>query len=268
LARHLGSLQAVPITVNGRRLYLDLRDGLSHLLLAGSPWGIVPWEIDEQLIMRRLVRPGDVAFDVGAHVGLHMTLLSELVTPRGCVHAFEPNPAKIPTLRLTAEACGNTIVHACGVSNADREATLFVPIDQSMASLRDWTSGSVGAVREVPCDLKRIDSLVDSGALPRPDFIKCDVEGAELEVFLGAARTLDEQAPIILYEANLPSAAAFGSTVWDATDWLRELPRAEYKVFLVQPGARLVPLERFYEGCNYYNLVAVPRARLPEHMCR
>jgi len=265
LARHLRSLQAVPITINGRRLFVDLRDGLSHALLAGSPWPTVPWEKDEQLIMRRLVRPGDVVFDVGAHIGVHMVLLSELATPRGCVHAFEPNPAKIPTLRRTAGVCHNTTVHAFGLSHSERQATLFVPVDESMASLRDWTSGRVGAVREVPCNLQRIDSLVASGVLPRPDFIKCNVEGAELEVFLGAARTLDHpRAPIILYEACLPAAAAFGSTVWDATDWLKALPHAEYQVYLVQPGARLVPLERSNEGCNYSNLVAVPRNRFRE----
>src|SRR5207244_9981399 len=72
LAQRIPALQAVPITINGdQRLYVDLRDGLSHPLLAGSPWESVPWEVDEQAVMRRLVRPGDVIFDIGAHIGLH-----------------------------------------------------------------------------------------------------------------------------------------------------------------------------------------------------
>jgi FkbM family methyltransferase len=265
LARHLRSLQAVPITIDGRRLFVDLRDGLSHALLARSPWTRVSWEVDEQLIMRRLVRPGDVVFDVGAHIGFHTALLSEIATPRGCVHAFEPNPAKIPALRLTAEVCGNAIVHPFGLSRSETQATLFVPVDESKASLRDWTSGSIGAVRPAPCELKSMDSLVASGALPRPDFIKCDVEGAELDVFLGAAQTLDQpRAPIILYEACLPSAAAFGYTISAATDWLRALPHAEYRVSLVQPGGRLEPFERFSEASYFHNLVAIPRERCAE----
>jgi len=83
----------VPITINGQQqINVDLRDGLSHELLAGSPWESVPWEIDEQKVMRRLVLPGDVVLDVGAYIGLHTVLLSALTTPTGFVHAFEANP--------------------------------------------------------------------------------------------------------------------------------------------------------------------------------
>jgi Methyltransferase FkbM domain len=35
-----------------------------------------------------------------------------------------------------------------------------------------------------------------------PDFIKCDVEGAEVEVFRGAAKLLNERRPIILCEMH------------------------------------------------------------------
>src|SRR6476469_11240640 len=89
LAKRFKTLQGVPIEINGQRLWIDLRDGLSHLLLAGSPWPGVPWEVNEQLVMRRLVRPGDVVLDVGAHIGLHTVLLSALAGPHGAVHAFE-----------------------------------------------------------------------------------------------------------------------------------------------------------------------------------
>jgi hypothetical protein len=35
-----------------------------------------------------------------------------------------------------------------------------------------------------------------------PDFIKCDVEGAEVEVFRGAQRVLAEKRPLILCEMH------------------------------------------------------------------
>ncbi len=263
LARHLRSLQAVPITVNRtQRLFVDLRDGLSHDLLAGSPWENVPWEPDEQIVMRRLVRPNDVIFDVGAHIGLHMVLLSELAGPGGVVHAFEANPAKLGALEATAREWPNTVIHAVALSDRDARDTLFVPEDQTMASLRNWTEGRVGAVKPAECQLKPVDALVAAGTLPQPDFIKCDVEGAELQVFSGAARTLDrEDAPVILYEANGRSANAFGLPISAATDFLRALRIPGYFFFHVQEGGRLVPIDRFTPDIDHYNLVAVPRAR-------
>ena len=263
LARHLPALQAVPITIDGQHhVFVDLRDGLSHELLAGSPWSTVPWEGDEQCVMRQLVREGDVVFDVGAHIGMHTVLLSELAGACGIVHAFEANPSKVASLRLTAGQVQNVVVHAIGLSDREARAMLFVPEDESMASLRDWTEGRVGAIRKTACALRSIDALIAERLVAPPDFIKCDVEGGERQVFAGAAQTLDrESAPIILYEANLRSAAAFGDAISAATDLLVGLRAPAYSIFHVQPDGRLVPLDRFTADCDHYNLVAVPRAR-------
>src|SRR5438552_3659495 len=71
------SLQKVPLALpGGRILYLDLRIGSTHGFLIGSAW-----EVAEQEVMRHIVLPGDIAFDVGAHLGAHTVLLSQLVGP-------------------------------------------------------------------------------------------------------------------------------------------------------------------------------------------
>ena len=263
LAHRIKALQAVPITVNGgQRIYVDLRDGLSHALLAGSPWESIPWEIDEQTVMRRLVRPGDVVLDIGAHIGLHTALLASLTAPTGAVHAFEANPGKLEALSLTARRLPATTVHPFGLSDRAGRATLFVPNDQSMSSLSDWTEGRAGVVREVPCELKRLDDLVAAFVVPLPDFIKCDVEGGEVRVFMGAAHTLDRpDAPIILYEANARSARAAGCTLSTATDFLKRLPGPNYMIFHVL-GGQLIPIEAFPADCDHYNLLAVPAASM------
>lgn len=123
LARRFPSLQAVPVTVNGHQtIWVDLRDALSHALVAGSPWPGVPWEADEQLVMRRLVRPGDIVFDIGAHIGLHTVLLAELAGPAGDVHAFEPNDAKIDTLAKTIARLPNAALHPIALGDSPGRA--------------------------------------------------------------------------------------------------------------------------------------------------
>jgi FkbM family methyltransferase len=264
LAQRLRSLQAVPIVINGNQtVYIDLRDHLNHLLLAGSPWSTPLTEPDEQLVMGEVLRPGDVIFDIGAHMGLHTVFLSAVAGRNGVVHAFEANPERMPTLTMTVGQLSNTILHPYGLADREQVACLFVPEDQSMASLRDWTTGHVGRVRQTSCTLRVLDDVVREGSVPVPDFVKCDVEGAELLVFRGARNTLDRpDAPIILYEANKFSAAAFGQPVSAGTDFLRGLISAAYSIFHVQPRGTLHLHETFRDDFDLYNLMAVPRSRV------
>ena len=49
LARWMRTLQAVPVVINANQtMFVDLRNGLAHMLLEGSPWEGVPWEAKEQ----------------------------------------------------------------------------------------------------------------------------------------------------------------------------------------------------------------------------
>ena len=262
LAQRLRSLQAVPIEIGDLPpVYMDLRLGDSRLWLKGSPWESSPREVGEQAAMRKVVRAGDVVFDIGANVGLHTVLLSSIAGPEGRVFAFEPNEELLPALRLTVGGLGNTKLFSYALSNESSTAELFVPLDHSMASLSDWTRGRVeDEARKMTCELRRMDDLVESGAVPRPDFIKCDVEGAELTVFRGGARTLDcEDAPVILFEANVHTTRGFGLPLSAAKDFLASLRRARYYFLEVGESGELSAVEEL--NPVHSNLLAVPRAK-------
>lgn len=265
LARRLRSLQRVPIQIGSTVVYVDLRDDDSHQLLRGTPWRAVPWEGDEQAVMRSIVRPGDVAFDIGAHIGLHTALLAALVGPSGVVHAFEPNPHRHDTLGETIRELTNTTLHTFALGSAERTATLFVPTkDESMSSLADWTEGRVGDITELTCAVRTLDGLVSEGKLPRPDFIKCDVEGAELQVFQGARNMLDrDDAPILMYEANRWTAQGFGQAVSASTEWLAALPHPSFRFFHVQPRGTLVEVPpSLHTRDDAFNIVASAPSRI------
>jgi FkbM family methyltransferase len=263
LARYISLLHALPIAVpDGQYLYLDLRDGLSHRLLGGAPWAEAPWEPSEQEIMRRIVRPGDVVFDIGAHIGLHMVLLSGLTGEAGAVHAFEMNPSRLPSLRETVRHLPNVTLHEVGLADRMDRRTLYVPEDQSMASLADWTRGRVGPVTAVTADVQTLDAVINSGCAPLADFVKCDIEGGEMAVFKGGAALFDrEEAPVILYEADARSTVAFGLDVTAATRVLRGFARAAYSFFWVHEDAMLQPIDLPGGPCENFSLVAVPAAR-------
>ncbi len=132
-----------------------------------------------------------------------------------------------------------------------------------MGSLADWTSGrdDVGQTHTINCEVRRIDDLVDSGAIPQPDLIKCDVEGAELMVFQGACKALTRvDAPIIMFEANVYNARGFGLTVEDAKDYLASLTLPRFNFFEIQEGGGLMQIERHHP--DHSNILAVPRSKL------
>jgi len=260
LARRLRAFQAVPVHIKDHPyVYLDLRFGYAHQLLWDSPYDAPPREPDEQSVMRRVVRAGDVAYDIGVHFGFHAALLSQLVGERGRVCAFEPNDQLFPSLTRTLAELPNATLYKHALSDEERDATLFVPEDVSMASLADWT-GEQGSTRQLKCRMRRLDDLVERGEAPAPDFVKCDVEGAELSVFRGARRTLSrEDAPVVLFEVNERAARGFGQEKSAALDFLAGLGAPRYEFFEVREGGRLEAVERV--EADFANVLAVPRTR-------
>ncbi|HEX8845382.1 MAG TPA: FkbM family methyltransferase [Pyrinomonadaceae bacterium] len=269
LARKVKSLQQVPIAIPGwSPVYIDLRLGLAHLMLRDAPYSGLWRELDEVSIMRRFVLSGEVAFDIGANMGLHTVLLSHLVGTGGRLFAFEPNPEQLTALGRTVKELGNAELHPVALSDRNSESELFVPPDDSMASLANWIPWSAnkddGEPHTVSCHERRLDDLIAEGVLPQPDFIKCDVEGAELLVFRGGRTALDRaDAPLILFEVNKNAARGFGFGVSDAKDFLAGLDSPRYRFFEVQKGGSLSALSGTVH--DFANLLAVPESKIDRY---
>jgi len=266
LARYAKSLQNVPIQIgDGPAIYVDLRMLNSHFWLIGTPFDHSPLELDEQTVMRRFVRLGDTVFDIGANFGLHTALLAQLTGPGGLVFAFEPNPELLAGLALIVERLGNVTLRSYALSDEDTKAVFFIPSDRTMSSLADWTSlermpqqreqAVVGETSTITVQQQRIDDLVSKGDLPVPNFIKCDVEGAELVVFRGAEKILDRKdAPVLLFEQSSEAMTALCCQPDDVTTFLTGL-RADYQI--TELGQRS-------EDTFCVNVLAVPASRAQE----
>jgi FkbM family methyltransferase len=133
----------------------------------------------------RLVKPGDLCFDVGANIGQKAEPLLSLGAR---VLAVEPQPAC--AAELAARCGGYRDFHpvAKAVGRAPGRATMFISDTAVFSSMnRGWTSFKQGdRVREIEVEVVTFDQLIDTYGCP--DFCKIDVEGYELEVLGGLSR--------------------------------------------------------------------------------
>jgi FkbM family methyltransferase len=184
----------------GVRLWLDLSDHTIGLnILRGR------YERDEIRFVRDLLRPGDTAVDVGAHIGFFTMQMAATVGPDGCIHAFEPLDSNADLLERSIAENGfrsRVRFQRAAVGAEAGIATLTFPVETLNSGgaylLPDGGAPLEGNLRqEVP--LVALDSL----DLRRPvRVIKMDVEGAEPQVVRGAERILREDRPTILSELH------------------------------------------------------------------
>jgi FkbM family methyltransferase len=154
-------------------------------------------------VVDRLVRPGDVALDVGANFGLFAYRLARLVGPSGEVHAFEPHPAQRENLMKVEHTRPNVRFHAVALSARPGTAEMAVPRvdgrpDLALATLEQLPARTEETDR-IEVRLETLDRML--GDRQRPvAFVKCDVEGHERAVLEGATELMEKDAPTLLVE--------------------------------------------------------------------
>lgn len=178
----------------GLWLRLNPRTGKSYFDGDGEP--------EVQAVLHEHLRPGMVFYDVGANIGFFSLLAARLVGKEGRVVAFEADPEIAARLRehVARNEFGWIAVEEKAVWSEAR-TVFFARIDPTTSPDR----GLGHIVRADAADTIRVsaESLDDyTRRLPAPDFIKCDVEGAEVEVFRGARQLLENKRPGIICEMH------------------------------------------------------------------
>lgn len=221
------------------------------------------FEESECRFMECFLREGMMVLDIGAHHGFYTLLASFKVGSSGTVIAFEPSTRERRKLlwHLRINRCKNVRVEPLALANSNGEAELFVVEgrDTGCNSLRMPKVNET--VRPVRVPLMRLDDYLQRNGIERVDFIKMDVEGAELEVLKGAVQLLQcKPRPIWLVEVQDSRTEPWG---YRAVEIVRFLERFGYSWFIPLPGATLAPVEAGREQFDG-NFVAVPEERLAE----
>jgi len=184
------------------------------------------WEPHATAAVRKIVKKGDVAIDVGANIGYFTVILSKLVGSEGRVYAFEPTTKYCEILKRNIEANGiaNCEVFQLGLSNKGQTVEIFN--DEASATIHVPEGMPLGYRETIK--VTTLNDFVGEHGLRKIDFIKIDVDGHEPLIFEGAWDILDQYYPVILTEISQLHFLEVGITVWD---FYAELRSRGYNIY-------------------------------------
>jgi FkbM family methyltransferase len=204
----------------------------------------------EKRLYLSLVRRGEVVLDIGANVGYFTMLFSDLVGARGEVHAFEPIPATFQELsRNIARFPGyrNVRLNCLALGDRNDHTEMFLPgVDSGQAALACHRDGSWknASITSISVEMAKLEEYAIP--LPRLDFVKCDVEGAELLVLRGGKSVLSRWRPKLFLEVDNRWMNSFGWTAADLYSFLRETGYSHF--YRVDAPLFPIPVNGYAEG--------------------
>lgn len=168
----------------------------------------------------KLLTPGDLVVDVGAHTGLHSARFLHLVGDVGGLVLVEPQPGIVERFlrpvfgnRRNCEIFEGAVADAAGAT----EFVIATGAEQESGILEKSGYGRPlgGPVARIHVQLSTIDELVRGR---RVAFVKIDTEGAELRVLAGARDTLARSRPVVAIETAADAIADYGGSPDDLFD--------------------------------------------------
>ena len=229
-----------------------LSDGLDVLVMAGSYDLIVPSqeagllayllrhgldlvEPGVRVAIQDRLKPGSVAIDIGANVGVHSLTMAAAVGPAGSVICFEPLPHLAATLERTLRVNNfgdRARVEQLALADRQGEAILHRARHAPLSSLYPLPASA--GVTELTVITSTLDACLPGGA--RVDFIKMDVEGAEPRVWRGMRRVIRDNPELeIVLEWSASHFQRSGESTRAFVSAIREAGFIIYRIADVEP---------------------------------
>jgi FkbM family methyltransferase len=165
--------------------------------------------------LQRVIAEDAIVFDVGAHAGQFTKLFAKLAA-KGFVFSFEPGSYARMILRAGVRASGlrNIAILPFALGDRNGVAMLHVPVKRSGSY--GFGLSHIGAPdrpgeREAVA-VATLDEAAEVLGIERLDFVKADIEGYELRLIAGAAKTLRRFKPVLLIEVDESRLTRAGTT--------------------------------------------------------
>ena len=165
-------------------------------------------ELSEVKMFSKLINKGDCIYEIGGHIGYVTQIFEDLVGAEGKVFVAEPTPKSRYLLEKNVR--DNTEVLPFAMADKDGEMEFYTEkfggfsnslvcefADEASESLSESQQNSNNLITKITVEVKKVDSICEQHLI-NPNFLKIDVEGAELSVLKGAKQVLQNARALMV----------------------------------------------------------------------
>lgn len=159
-------------------------------------WGL--YEPETFDLFKKIIKPGMIIVDVGAHIGYFTRIFSKLTGNDGAVYAFEADPENFEVLKKNSKHLKNIKIQQLAIT--DHAGMIdFYHCEEKM--------GCHSILPNIPLDYPKtkisveatdLDSFLANSGVEKIDLIKIDIEGGEVKAMTGMKNTLNKNTNLII----------------------------------------------------------------------
>jgi len=163
------------------------------------------YEKFETELIRKKLGPGMTVIDIGANIGYYTAIAARAVGPTGRVIAFEPDPENFAYLEKTVTINKLTNVMCCQLAIADSVGAgqLFLSPENNKGDQRIYASPEKR--ESIGIRLITLDAFIKEHTIPKVDFIKMDIQGAEGLAIAGMKKTIGDNPHLMMFTEFWPT---------------------------------------------------------------
>jgi len=197
----------------------------------------------------RLMKKGDVIFDIGANLGEISLNAAKITEETGLVYSFEPGKKNFEKLSRNIELNNFKQLSAFQIALSDRPG-------KGKEVIREPNNSGMNAVNysdEGDFSIVTLDQFMAENPVMKIDLIKIDTEGFEMNVLKGGQKTLEHYHPVLFVEVDNDNLQRNGSSAFELISFIS---KTGYKITNAQTGEVVSENNRF-ENCHF-DLIAKP----------
>jgi FkbM family methyltransferase len=219
-------------------------------------------------LVKKIIQPGDVCFDIGGNIGWFTTLFQTIVGENGAVHSFEPVPPTFAVLEENVRSnCNSGIVRlnnfALGEAEGEVNLHVFEGFPDGHASIAECGQDEF---QTYSSRVTTINSYLSENRINDVTFVKVDIEGAELGMLKGATAFFEQKIPPIFeIEMALNTSKWFGYSPNDIIEFMTG--QYNYEFFAInERSQKIEKFNKFDPNDIGANVLCVPEGHYHDRL--